>query len=416
MSAVKIRELKEKRASVWAEMKEMLAAGDASDFDAEKRAKWDKADADIVKLGTDIDVEERALALDSKFASMDDEAKDLKRSDVPKLPDQYIAPGGDKGVYERAFAQYLRSGMADLEPELRHLMAKNAAELRAQGVTTGAAGGYTVPQGFWAKVTETMKAYGGIAQVAEIINTETGNPLPWATNDDTSNVGALLAENAQVTELALSFGQKTLGAYTYTSRLILASWQFLQDSGIDAEAFIAKKIGQRLGRIYNTHATTGTGSSQPQGLITGATTGKTTAGATAITYSEAIDLVHSVDPAYRANGKFMFNDLILAYLRKLLDSQNRPLWQPSLQVGVPDSLFGYQYVINQDMASTVATTNKTMAFGDFNAGYVLRQVNGGQLVRLEERYADYLQIGFFGFGRMDGLVQDASAFKIMVQA
>jgi len=117
----------------------------------------------------------------------------------------------------------------------------------------------------------------------------------------------------------------------------------------------------------------------------------------------------------------MLHDLVLAYVRKIRDDSGgsglgRPIWEPSVQVGVPDSLLGYRVVVNNHMASTVATTNKTIAFGNFRAGYVVRNINGGQLMRLEERYADYLQVGFFAFGRMDALVQDTSAIKLLVQA
>ena len=87
-----------------------------------------------------------------------------------------------------------------------------------------------------------------------------------------------------------------------------------------------------------------------------------------------------------------------------------------MQVGQPNTLFGYPYSINQSMASTVATTNVTALFGDFNSGYVIRNVRGIQTVRLEERYAEYLQVGFFAFDRQDAIVDDASAYKALTQA
>jgi HK97 family phage major capsid protein len=99
----------------------------------------------------------------------------------------------------------------------------------------------------------------------------------------------------------------------------------------------------------------------------------------------------------------------------LKDTQGRPLWEPSLQVGVPSTLLGYSVKINNFMA-TMAANAKSIAFGDFNAGYVVREVNGGGLLRLEERYAELLQVGFIGFGRYDGLVQDSSAIKLYVNS
>jgi HK97 family phage major capsid protein len=412
------KDLREQRANSWAlaqEFRERAKKGE--DMTAEDEASWARALDDVDRLGKLIETEERSDVLDKKFSEIDE------RTTVVD------ARGGTakRGEYDEAFGRFLRHGIGALTAEQRSLLTANfqANDTRAQGVSTGAGGGYTVPQGFWAKVTETMAYYGGvIAAGAEVINTDTGATLPWPTNDDTANEGVELAENTQVSEQDLTFGQKQLGGYMYTSKLIRVSMQFLQDTGIDGEGFVAKKVGERLGRIYNRRATTGTGSSQPQGVVTGATTGKTTASATAITYNDLVDLVHSVDVAYRqgpSGAWFMLHDLILAYVRKIRDDSGgaglgRPIWEPSVQVGVPDSLLGYGAVINNAMASTVATTNKTAAFGNFNAAYVWRNINGGQLLRLEERYADYLQVGFLGFGRADGLVQDSSAVKLLVQA
>lgn len=410
--------LREKRANIWSQAQEFAERAKAGEtLSAEDSAAWERALADVDALKVQIDNLERTAALDTEFRTIDEQT-----TTVDARGREGTAADGE---YREAFTSYLRFGLSELAPEQRQLLRANF-QSRAQGVGTGAGGGYTVPQGFWAKVTETMKYYGGIvAAGAEVINTDNGIDLPWPTNDDTSNEGALLAENAQIGEQDMSFGQKELGGYMYTSKLIRASLQFLQDSGVDPEGFIARKAGERLGRIYNNHQTVGTGSSQPQGAITGATTGKTTASGTAITYNEIVDLIHSADVAYRSappsDVAFMLHDLVLAYVRKIRDDSGgsglgRPIWEPSVQVGVPDSLLGYRVVVNNHMASTVATTNKTIAFGNFRAGYVVRNINGGQLMRLEERYADYLQVGFFAFGRMDALVQDSSAIKLLVQA
>lgn len=406
-----LKELIDQRANTWAQMQEMRQSIDKDGWTDELRASWDKADADIVRFSADIDREERDAAITASFADID-----AKRSVIDPASG---APTVDAAKrYDEAFGQYLRFGRENLDAEQRSLLQANfvAADSRAQSAGTTTTGGFTVPQGFWAKVTDTMKYFGGALDTVEILDTDTGNPLPWPTADDTGNVGAILAENTQITGQDITFGQKQLSAYMYTSKLILASLQFLQDTGIDAEGYIARKIGQRLGRIWNTHLTTGTGTAQPQGFVTGATTGKTTAASGAIVYGELVDLQHSVDVAYRnVNCRWQMHDLILASIRKLVDTQGHPLWEPSLQTGMPSTLLGFPVTVNNDMASTLVTTAKTVAFGDFQSQYVARRVAGGQLVRLDERYADYLQVGFFGFGRIDGLVQDASAAKLLVQ-
>lgn len=402
-------QLREQRQVAWTQAKEFNdrhAAGD--DMSAEDNGAWERALNDVDRLTVEVDNIERTGTLDSRFAEIDTQTRDSIGGATADEKD---------GKYRSAFEKYLRHGLDRCDAEERALvMAAFSPDVRAQSEGTTTAGGFTVPQGFWAKVTETMKYYGGMLDAAYVLDTDNGITLPWATNDDTGNSGALLAENAQVTGQDLVFGQKSLSAYMYTSKLILVSLQLLQDTGIDLEAFLAKKIGQRLGRIFNTHLTTGTGGgTQPQGFVAGASTGATGATVSTITFDNIIDLLHSVDVAYRTGARFMMHDLVLAVVRKLKDSQGRYLWEPSAQTGIPSTIEGYPYTVNNDMASTVATGNKTMAFGNFEEGYVARRVAGGQMMRLAERYADFLQVGFFGFARLDGLLQDASAIKLLVQ-
>ena len=409
-------ELMEQRANVFAQAEDFLARSERGDeLSAEDLASWDRANKRAEELRAQAENADRTAKLKESFESID-EAAQRSAADSARTPEERDSAK----AHNDAFASYLRNGESGLSAEDRSVL---VAQTRAQGTTSGSVGGYAVPEGFWAKVTETRKFYAQVAELAEVITTDSGASLPWPTNNDTSNTGRLLTENTQVTETALSFGQATLDAYTFSSDLVLVSLQLAQDAGIDLPSFVARKAGERLGRIENSYFTTGSGTSEPQGFVTGATTGKTTASGTAIIYNELIDLVHSVDVAYREGGAatFVMNDLILAYVRKIRDDSGgsglgRPIWEPSIQVGVPDSLLGYPVRVNNFMASTVATTNKTIAFGDFRAALALRRVNGGQLMTLRERYADYLQIGYFAFERADSVVQDSSAVKLLVQA
>lgn len=415
MDRTQILALIEERANVWNEQQSLLDVvtkrGDG--FSGEEEAKWQKLDGRVSSLTDMIERSEKMLKADSANRAIDDKAKDQT--------------GASKDFRDAAFRKWLAFGREGLEIEEKRALAAGpsfelGAEARALSTVTGGAGGFTVPTLFWDRVAETMLAYSNMMQYVNRITTDTGADLPWMSNDDTTNKGSILGEGVTIGTQDLTFGARSLGAYLYTSNLVKVSYQLLQDSAIDIESFLARKLGVRLARIHNQHFTTGTGTAQPDGIVTGATTGKTTASSTAITVNEIIDLIHSVDPAYRGapNVAFMLNDLVLAYLRKIKDDfggagLGRPIWEPSLQVGVPSTLLGYPVVINQDMASSVATTNTTALFGDFQSGYVVRQVRNMQLVRLDERYADSLQVGFFAFDRMDGTKDDTAAYKALVQ-
>ncbi|MBT8460992.1 MAG: phage major capsid protein [Gemmatimonadetes bacterium] len=287
------------------------------------------------------------------------------------------------------------------------LVGAGMLESRAQSVGTTTAGGHTVPDDQMMALVEAQAAWGGMFNSgATILDTATGRQIPIPTDDDTSNSGALLTENTEVDEQDVTFGQKVLDAYTYTSKLIRVSRQLLEDSSIDVAAYIGRKFGRRLGTAQNAHLTTGTGSAQPNGLITAATSGKTAASATAFTYLEMLDLKYSVDPAYQVGGRWGFHNAIKKEIKKLLDGDSRPIFQPDVQSGRVDRIDGDPFYINQDMSSAMTTGQKVMVYGD-HSPYYIRRVNGVLVLRLEERFAEFNQVGFVAFQRLDGELMDA---------
>lgn len=304
-------------------------------------------------------------------------------------------------------------------------------EQRAQSTTT-TAGGYTIPQGFIPEVVKSLKAIScffdeyspslnaAVEPIFTVYKTDAGNDLPMPTNDDTSNTGELLSENSDGSSSSadLVFGQITMKAWKYSTKMIKASTELLEDSAIDLPGYIGGAFGSRIGRVLSPHLTTGDNSSKPQGIVTGATSGKVSASTSATTFPEIIDLVHSVDPSYRQakTCRFMFHDNILLYLKKLTvgasTTNARPLWQPGWDVGAPATIDGYQYLINQGMASSVATGNKIVLFGDMK-GYAIRLVNQYRLLTLRERYAEFDQTAWIGFMRADGRTLNTSAIKYL---
>ncbi|MEU7376544.1 phage major capsid protein [Streptomyces albidoflavus] len=406
-----LQSLLDQRASAWDKAQEFQnRSASEKDMSAEDRSAWDAALADVERLSTDIEREERHQRLAAVDYSQVLQATKEEDDERHGGPDQAAA-------YADAWRTWMRDGATELSGEERAALRTgwvDGKELRAQGVATGAAGGYLVPPAFRAKLAEAQKFFSSMRDSAEVITTETGATLPWPTADDTANVGAILAENTQVTEQDVTFGQADIGAYTYTSKLVRVSLQLLNDNAFDAESWLARKLGERIGRAQNAHFTTGTGTNQPEGVQTNAGIGKTGAAGqtTSVAHDDLIDLIHSVDPAYRLGGRagWMLHDTTLATVRKLKDGQGRPLWEPSIQVGVPDALLGYQYTVNQDMPAMAANA-RSILFGDLYAGYLIRDVQDVQLLRLAERYADFLQVGFLAFARADGTPQDTAAYK-----
>lgn len=302
------------------------------------------------------------------------------------------------------------------------------AEFRAQSEGVGSAGGYLVPPSFRNKLVEKMKEYGGFSTIAESFSTGSGEPVEWTTMDDTSNLGAIVAEGAQIPAVGsgadLVFGTKTLGAYKYGSGgagdlPLKVSLELLQDNKYDLRGKLAGWMGTRIARKQAVHWLTGTGVSEPEGLLPPKTGFANIASTTTPTVEELIDTVHALDPAYRDGSVWVMNDTTLKILRKLKDGDSRPLLQnhdSSIEGGMGgSSLLGYRVVIDQAMPSIAASgATKFIAFGRMNDAYVIRRVANFQLVVLNELYAVNGQVGFLGWERADGCVQDANAYVVLL--
>lgn len=277
--------------------------------------------------------------------------------------------------------------------------------------TTTSVGGYSIQDAAMREVEVALLAYGAMRKVATIIRTDTGGPLPIPTVNDSTNVGALIAEGTTVSTQDFTFSQLVLDGWTYTSKAVLVSLQLMQDNSVNLPQLIGRLLGERLGRVTNTDYTTGSGTNKPNGVINAATfTQAATGNSTTITLANLIALYHAVDPAYRDNARWMMNDNTISKLKQLLDSQGRPLWFPGLIDGAPDTLMGSPYVINQAMSS-MTSTGKSILFGDFSK-YWIRDVRDFTLLRLDERYAEFLQVAFVAFMRTDGDLLDAGTHPI----
>lgn len=320
--------------------------------------------------------------------------------------------------YATAFEKYIRYGMGELDADERRMITSQyqKVEVRAQS-TTGSAGGYLIPVGFSGEIERFMKYYGPMLSAGRIQPTSNGNTYNWPTNNDTGNTGALIGENADHSDTVtdLTFANVAFGSYTFGSKLIKASNESLEDADIPLDGILFETLGERLGRVLNTYFTTGTGSSQPQGVVAGAGNSSVTAAVDGLTFDNLIDLQHSVDLAYRTQGKWMLNDATLKVIRKLKDGNSNYIWQMyNVQTGQPATILGQPYFINNDMA-TIAANAKTVLFGDFSK-FVIRQIKGITLARANERYIEYNQTGFMAIARYDSKVMNNTAIKYLAHA
>lgn len=369
-------------------------------LNAEEKSKFDAMEADARSIKEQIDIIERTAEMKKELAA-----------------NAEVREAAPKATRKGAFEKYLRNGMGALNSNERSMM----AELRGtstQVVGTDSLGGFLVPQEFSDELDIATLFTGEVERLAKKLNTAGGALLDYPTINDTATDAGLISEAAAVTVQDMTFANAQLSAYNYASQ-VRVSMQLLQDNAFDLNAFLAEAMGERIARATNAAFTTGTGSSQPQGIITGATLGNTASSATAISADDILDLIHSIDPSYRNKPSFglMANDSVIAAIRALgLGSANDfPIFIPSMEAGQPDKLFGFNLYYNNDMASAITTGQKTLLAADFSK-FVVRSAGGVQMVRLNERYMDELEVGFVSYARKDAKVLDSRAVKYLAQA
>lgn len=318
--------------------------------------------------------------------------------------DEHRGGAGDDSITEQ-----FRSLYKHRVPELEFTPERSLEQVRALSKGTATAGGNTVATTFIDRLYEHMIETATLLRAgATTFNTTSGEniDMPITTTHGTA---ALVAESGTIPQSDPVFGKRTLGAYKY-GVLILAPKELLTDTGVDLEGYLARQAGRAVGNALGAHLVTGTGTSQPAGIINSTTLGVT--GATGVAgapnFDNMIDLLYSVISPYRnsPNAAWLIKDTTAGALRKLKDSSGRYLWEPSVVPGTPDRILGYPVQSDPNMPAT-GVNNKSVAFGDLSTYYV-RLVNDVRFERSDDFKFDTDQVAFRCLIRGDGLLLDQS--------
>ena len=267
----------------------------------------------------------------------------------------------------------------------------------------------TVPKSFYDQVFDVARLVGPMLDVGQRINTASGEDITLPTLTAYSTA-ALTAAAGTVADSEPTYSSITLGAYKY-GLLIPVANELITDAGFDISAHLAEQAGNGLGYAVNAALTTGSGSSQPNGVVTAAGSGITggTGVTGAFTADNLIDLQYSLDGAARRlpGVAYMANGSSIGAMRKLKDGAGQYLYQ--VNVGQPDTFAGYNVIENPAIAS-IATAATSVLFGHMPS-YKVR-VAGGLQVATSTDYAFNTDVTTFRvMMRVDGDLTHASHIK-----
>ncbi|SKA31047.1 phage major capsid protein [Consotaella salsifontis] len=427
-----LTEMQEKRGRLVAQAREALDeiknnTDEARSADLDARhdaimAEYDQVESLIEREQKMADIEKR---LEERTKEREAEDRRKRRPNQGDNVEHRGQDDGDKPEYRQVFYKFLAGGadLGELDAEERAILragVQSLKESRMQTTGTNSAGGYTVPVELANFIVKTMKDWGPMynEDIATVIPTSSGNIINIPTIDDTGVTAEKHTEGAALTDDGgkdATFGQKQLGAYVYDTEFVKFSMELAADSIFNMEALLGALLGERLGRIANRELTIGDGVDDPNGVVTASSLGKVATAAAAIASDELIDLLHSVNAAYRRSPKarWMFSDLTLAAIRKLKDGDGNYLWQMGdVTKGEPGVLLGYRYEINDDVPA-IAAGAKPVIFGDFSK-YFVRKVGSPVIGVLRERF--WPDLGIAGLIRFDGELGDTAAVKHLIMA
>ena len=398
----KILELREKRAKAWDATKAFLDTKRGTDglISAEDEATYNKMEADVIALGKEIDRLKKQAILDAELnAPM---ANPL--TGKPANPKLEGKTGRATDEYRKAFWNAMRTRAGEgLDPTV-----KNALK-----IGTDSEGGYLVPDEFERTLVEALEDENIFRRLAKVITTASGDrKIPVVASKGTAS---WIDEEGTIPESDDSFGQVSIGAYKLGT-MIKVSEELLNDSVFQLEPYISREFARRIGNKEEEAFFIGDGSGKPTGILAatgGAQLGVTTAGATAITLDEVLDLFYSLKAPYRNKSVFIMNDSTVKAIRKLKDGQGQYLWQPSIQAGTPDTILN-RPLFTSSYVPAIAAGAKTIAFGDFSYYWVADR-QGRVFKRLNELFAVTGQVGFVATQRVDGKLILPEAIKVLQQ-
>ncbi len=397
----KILELREKRAKAWDAAKAFLDTKRGGDglLSAEDTATYDKMEADVVALGKEIERLERQSVIDAELSK-------ATSNPITNTPSKGTEEknGRASAEYKRSFWNAMRTRAGEgLDPVVRN----------ALQIGTDTEGGYLVPDEFERNLVEALEEENIFRRLANVITTSSGDrKIPVVASKGTAS---WIDEEGAIPESDDSFGQVSIGAYKLGT-LIKVSEELLNDSVFNLESYISREFARRIGNKEEESFFGGDGSGKPTGILAatgGAQLGVTTAGATAITLDEVLDLFYSLKAPYRNKAVFVMNDSTVKAIRKLKDSQGQYLWQPSIQAGTPDTILN-RPLYTSAYVPAIAAAAKTVAFGDFSYYWVADR-QGRVFKRLNELYAATGQVGFIATQRVDGKLILPEAVKVLQQ-
>ncbi|WP_433114282.1 phage major capsid protein [Micromonospora sp. CA-246542] len=356
------------------------------------------------KTWTDSDFIERAKdAIEQAPEHMSDEARENATALVER----------SRGGLKRDVAEHiLKTG----SPEYHELFLdyigdpENMAQRAALSLTS-ANGGYLVPFTLDPSVILTNSGSANpYRRIASIKQTGTNE---WNGVSSAGVNAGWLAEGAEASDNTPTFGQVKIPVHK-AAAWVFGSFEVLQDSDFASE--LPMLMADAKDRLEEAAFTTGTGSGQPKGIITAATTTVTAGGTGAYAVADVYALQAAVPPRWRDKGSWVMNMSTVNRTRQFDTAGGSSFWA-NLGAGTPERLLGRPVYESSTIASTLTTGSKIAVYGDFSQYAIVDRIGMSLMYEPMIKGANERptgQAGWFAFWRVGADVLTPNAFRTLV--
>lgn len=410
MASEVAKRLRDRRLGVWNEAKKIAedAAAENRAFTPEEQGKWDAMQEEMrtldQRIGAVLDTEKRAKQADDAFNDLEGRPRE---------------GGGEQRQSDMAAEVRKWARGEDGAPRSLEIRRQATGPVNYRTLVTTGTASSVIPTDFYDQLIAHLIEVSGVMQCGPtVLNTGGGETLqvPKTTAHSTA---ASAAQAGAIPTSDPTFSMQPLSAYKYGILLQVAR-ELIDDTAVDLLGYLAMQAGRALGNAFGTDLVNGSGTSQPAGIVTTATTGVT--GATtgvsgAPSYANLVDLEYSVIAPYRQSRScyWLAADKTIGGFRKITDTTGRPIWEPSAVLGSPDLLLGKPLVADPFMPAQ-GLSAKCIAFGDFSQ-YFVRLVGGVRFERSDDFAFGTDLVTFRAILRGDGtLVDRTGAIKLYVGA
>jgi HK97 family phage major capsid protein len=381
--------------------------------------KVDRIGKDITKFSSLKEVLEREHKfLTERIESLEASASSPGRTALVRMREEHT----------RSFLAAVRHKFEDtsLNAKVQDLQ-KQLWDQKDITIGTPAAGGYAVPEEISREIGRLELLFSPVRELVKVVNVGTSDYKELVNRRGLTSgwVGETGPRPATATP-TLRERMPTQGEiYAYPQ---VSEWS-LDDIFFNVENWLADEVAQRFAQEEGTAVISGNGTSKPTGILNTSpvatadfasperspnaiqlVTSDLTPGGVGILGDALIDLVYTLNSAYRAGSSFVMNSLSTAGVRKLKDTTGQYLWQPSLQSGQPDMLLGYPVVTWEQMPNIGANAFPVL-FGNFKRGYTLVDRVGLRITRDNVTNIGYVR--FYVRRREGGILIDNHAIKAL---